>query len=249
LCVIVLLTASPAAAQQWPQFRGPGASGVAVDDPRLPDTWSATDNVAWSVVIPGRGWSSPVVWGDHVFVFSAVNTRQVETLNPVPTYLARSLGGTMSGAAITLATDEYRWMLYDIDVQTGRIRWERVIKAAVPTQAVHQKNSFASETPVTDGEHVYVYLGYAGLFAFDMTGRSIWARPMAAPKMRTGWGTAASPSSTTAASISSTTTKSGRSSPPSTPGPAPNCGVPNAQAKRRTGRRRSSGRPAAGPRS
>ena len=175
LCVIVLLTAWPGAAQQWPQFRGPGASGVAVDDPRLPDTWSATNNVAWSVVIPGRGWSSPVVWGDHVFVVSAVNTRQVETLNPVPTYLARSLGGTMSGAMITQATDEYRWMLYDLDVQTGRIRWERVIKAAVPDQAVHQKNSFASETPVTDGERVYVYLGYAGLFAFDMTGQPVWA--------------------------------------------------------------------------
>ena len=152
--VIGLLSTWPAAAQQWPQFRGPGASGVAVDDPRLPDTWSATDNVAWSVAIPGRGWSSPVVWGDHVLVVSAVNTRQVETLNPVPSYLARSLGGPMSGAAITQATDEYRWMLYDVDVQTGRIRWERVIKAAVPDQAVHQKNSFASETPVTDGERV-----------------------------------------------------------------------------------------------
>ena len=191
--VIGLLSTWPAAAQQWPQFRGPGASGVAVDDPRLPDTWSATDNVAWSVAIPGRGWSSPVVWGDHVLVVSAVNTRQVETLNPVPSYLARSLGGTMSGAAITQATDEYRWMLYDVDVQTGRIRWERVIKAAVPDQAVHQKNSFASETPVTDGERVYVYLGYAGLFAFDMTGQPVWAKPMAAPRMRTGWGTAASP--------------------------------------------------------
>jgi outer membrane protein assembly factor BamB len=191
--VIGLLSAWPTAAQQWPQFRGPGASGVAVDDPRLPETWSATDNVAWSVAIPGRGWSSPVVWGDHVLVVSAVNTRQVETLNPVPSYLARSLGGSMSGAAITQATDQYRWVLYNVDVQTGRIRWQRVIKAAVPDQAVHQKNSFASETPVTDGERVYVYLGYAGLFAFDMTGQPVWAKPMAAPRMRTGWGTAASP--------------------------------------------------------
>ena len=80
--VIGLLGTWPAAAQQWPQFRG-GASGVAADDPRLPDTWSATDNVAWSVAVPGRSWSSPVVWGDHVFVVTAVNARQVETLNPV----------------------------------------------------------------------------------------------------------------------------------------------------------------------
>ena len=99
----------------------------------------------------------------------------------------------MSGADISKPTDEHRWMLYDIDVQTGKIRWERAIHAAVPLQPVHQKNSYASETPVTDGERVYVYLGYAGLFAFDMSGAPVWSKPMDAPKMRTGWGTAASP--------------------------------------------------------
>ena len=99
----------------------------------------------------------------------------------------------MSGADISQPTDEHRWMLYDVDFQTGRIRWEREIQAAVPLQPVHQKNSYASETPVTDGERVYVYLGYAGLFAFDMSGAPVWSKPMDAPRMRTGWGTAASP--------------------------------------------------------
>ncbi len=180
-------------AQNWPQFRGAQA-GIAPDDPRLPDTWSTTENVAWSIDIPGRSWSSPVVWGDHVFVVTAVNTRQPrQPLNPVGTYLARSLGGPMSGADISKPTDEHRWTLYDIDVQRGTIRWEHPIHAAIPLQPVHQKNSYASETPVTDGERVYVYLGYAGLFAFDMNGTPVWSKPMDAPKMRTGWGTAASP--------------------------------------------------------
>jgi outer membrane protein assembly factor BamB len=84
-------------------------------------------------------------------------------------------------------------MLYDIDVRTGRIRWERQIHAALPQQPVHQKNSYASETPVTDGERVYVYLGSVGLFAFDMNGAPVWSKPIDAPRMRTGWGTAASP--------------------------------------------------------
>jgi outer membrane protein assembly factor BamB len=197
VCAAILLltfwSPSAAHAQHWPQFRGLHA-GVAPDDPRLPDAWSPTENVAWSVPIPGRSWSSPVVWGDHVFVVTAVNTKQpVPTLNPVPTYLARSLGGPMTGAAIDQPTDEHRWVILDIDAESGKIRWERQIHVAVPGQAVHQKNSFASETPVTDGERVYVYLGYVGLFAFDMTGKPVWSKPMDAPPMRTGWGTAASP--------------------------------------------------------
>ena len=84
-------------------------------------------------------------------------------------------------------------MLYDVDFNTGKINWERTIHAAVPLQPVHQKNSYASETPVTDGQRVYVYLGYVGLFAFDMSGKPVWSKPMPAPKMRTGWGPAASP--------------------------------------------------------
>jgi len=196
ISAILVLTAAPARtvhAQHWQQFRGPQA-GVAPDDPRLPDTWTTTENVAWRIDIPGRSWSSPIVWGDHVFVVTAVNTKAPsQPLNPVVTYLARSLGGTMSGADITKPTDEHRWTLYDIDVQTGRIRWERQIQAALPQQPVHQKNSYASETPITDGERVYVYLGYAGLFTFDMNGAPVWSKPIDAPRMRTGWGTAASP--------------------------------------------------------
>jgi outer membrane protein assembly factor BamB len=189
----VLVHATAAHPQNWPQFRG-NRAGVAADDVRLPDTWSATENIAWKIDIPGRSWSSPVVWGNHVFVLTAINGAQPNpTLNAVGTYLARSLGGPMSGADITKPTDEHRWILYDVDFETGKIRWERVMHAAVPPQSVHQKNSYASETPVTDGERVYVYIGYLGLFAFDMNGKPVWSKPMTAPKMRTGWGSAASP--------------------------------------------------------
>jgi outer membrane protein assembly factor BamB len=193
VAVFSLTLASGAAAQNWPQFRGARA-GVAADDPKLPDSWSATENVAWKTEIPGRSWSSPIVWGDHVFVLSAVNVRQPsQPLNPVGTYLARSLGGPMTGNDISQPTDQHRWVLYDVDARTGKIRWERAVHAAVPSQSVHQKNSYASETPVTDGQRVYVYLGYVGLFAFDMTGKPLWSKPMDAMKTRTGWGSAASP--------------------------------------------------------
>ena len=87
----------------------------------------------------------------------------------------------------------HRWVLYDVDLKTGRIRWERVAHTGVPAKSRHLKNSYAAETPVTDGERVYVYFGDVGLFAYDMDGKPLWSRPMDALEMQTGFGHAASP--------------------------------------------------------
>ena len=178
LGVLVLTLDVALSAQHWPQFRGQQA-GVAADDPSLPDTWSETRNVAWKIEIPGRGWSSPVVWGEHVFITTAINVREPkQPLLPPDQYRGASMGGTMSRRDLVKDTDVFRWMLYDIDVRSGRVRWERVIHEGVPTRPVHMKNSYASETPVTDGQRVYVYLGYVGLFAYELNGTVAWARPM-----------------------------------------------------------------------
>ena len=186
-------TAATAHAENWPRFRGL-ANGVTLDDPALPDRWSATENVAWKIDIPGRGWSSPIVWGDHVFVVTAVATaKPVDTFRPAPEYIARSLGGTMTGDDVDRNLTEHRWVVYDIDARTGAVRWERVLRTATPAQSRHEKNSLASETPVTDGERVYVYLSYAGLYALNFDGTIAWAKPIDAQPMRTGWGAAASP--------------------------------------------------------
>ena len=179
--------------QEWPQFRG-SKSGVAADDPALPDSWSTTQNVAWKIDVPGRGWSSPVVSGDHVFITAAVNTKGSEdALKPVPSYTPRSFGGPMSGQDIATSTDPHRWVLYDVDFSTGKVRWEQTIRTSVPSEPKHQKNSYASETPVTDGERVYTYFGNLGLFAFDTSGKPVWSRPMDSFKVRNGWWHAASP--------------------------------------------------------
>jgi outer membrane protein assembly factor BamB len=169
------------AAEEWPRFRGPSA-GVAADDPALPDTWSATQNVAWKAPIPGIGWSSPVVWGDHVFLTTVVNTTQQEA--PKPGFY---LGDWPASSA------PHRWMVYDIDFKTGKVHWEREVSSAPPGNAKHLKNSYASETPVTDGERVYFYFGNSGLYAFDFDGRQVWAKPIGPFKTRNNWGTGASP--------------------------------------------------------
>ena len=142
--------------------------------------------------MPGYAWSSPIVWGDHIFMTSAINPAG-DTVRPTSEYLAGSLGGTMTFKDLATPKDALRWMVYDVDFRTGKIRWERQVQQAVPVQSRHQKNSYASETPVTDGERVYAYFSYAGLFAFDMSGKPVWSKPMDALKTRTGWGGASSP--------------------------------------------------------
>ena len=186
LAALVLLTLSLSTivltADEWPMFRGRGA-GVGVDDPALPDTWSATENVAWKTPIPGLGWSSPVVWGDHVFLTTVVNTAQQDP--PKPGFY---LGDWAASTA------PHRWMVYDIDFKTGKVRWEREVgKGAPPAKAKHLKNTYASETAVTDGERVFFYFGNLGLFAFDMSGTLLWSKTIGPFKTRNNWGTGASP--------------------------------------------------------
>lgn len=183
LWVLLLSAVAALPHDHWPQFRGPEGAGIA-DDPRLPDRWSERENVVWKTDIPGLGWSSPVVWGDRVFVTSV--TPMVEQEKP-------KIGIYLDGRRTTPPPGEHRWMVYCIDVETGRRLWEREVHRGEPKSARHLKNSFASETPVTDGERVYAYFGNVGVFAFDMDGTLLWSRPFGPFPTRTGWGTAASP--------------------------------------------------------
>jgi len=112
---------------------------------------------------------------------------------PVASYVSRSNGGTMTFMDVSKPSAPHRWVLYDVDLKTGRIRWERVAHTGVPPKSRHLKNSYAAETPVTDGERVYVHFGDVGLFAYDLDGKLLWSRPMDALEMQTGFGHAASP--------------------------------------------------------
>lgn len=177
---VILTTAT--AQNNWAQFRGPGSLGVA-EDPSLPDTWSATENVAWKTDIPGTGWSSPAVWGDNIFLTSVVSSVAGEPPKK----------GLYFGGERKPATDIHQWMVYCVDFKTGKIRWQQEVKKGPPEISRHLKNSYASETPVTDGERVYAYFGNVGLFCFDMKGKLLWSKKWGPFATRYGWGTAASP--------------------------------------------------------
>ena len=112
LCSVALSVALVAADDNWPRFRG-AQGGVAADNPALPDVWGPSHNVIWKIDVPGRSWSSPVVWGDHIFVTTAINTVKAETLLPVSAYIGRSNGGTMTFRDITTPSEVYRWLVYE----------------------------------------------------------------------------------------------------------------------------------------
>jgi outer membrane protein assembly factor BamB len=182
ILLLALLLAGVDKVDNWPQFRGPQSMGV-VEDARLPDKWSDKDNVAWKTEIAGVGWSSPVVWGDRIYVTSVIDTGSLE----------KPKKGLYFGGERPPSKDEHRWMVYAVDFKTGKIVWQQEAHKAVPDAPHHLKNTYASETPVTDGERVYVYFGNVGIFTYDRAGKLVWSQPMPANKTRYGWGTAASP--------------------------------------------------------
>ena len=168
---------------RWPQFRGTDARGLG-EGVNLPDHWSAAENVAWKSDIPGRGWSSPIVWGSRVFLTTVVNTGESEEPKK---------GLYFGGERLKPPPSVHQWKVYCIDLDTGDVRWVRQVHEGQPETTIHIKNSFASETPVTDGERVYCYFGNLGIFAFDLDGEEIWKVDLPPHVTRFGWGMAASP--------------------------------------------------------
>lgn len=187
--VFLLLVLSPlahaadAATTNWPAFRGPDARGVSASE-KFPTKWSSTEGVAWKTDVAGRGWSSPIVWGKNVFLTTVVSTGAVE---------APKKGLYFGGERPEPSKDEHLWKVICLDVDTGAQRWETVVHKGVPTAPVHVKNSYASETPVTDGKRVYACFGQVGIYAVDFDGKLLWEAPIAPHPMRYSWGTAAGP--------------------------------------------------------
>jgi outer membrane protein assembly factor BamB len=149
----------------WPSFRGPGASGVS-DGQHLPDSWSARtrENLLWRTPIPGLAHSSPVVWGDRVFVTTAISSRAGATFKP----------GLYGDGDASDDTSPHKWVLYAIDKRTGEIAWERVAAEGAPRNKRHIKSTYASASPATDGRIVVAWFGSQGVHAYDVDGTRLW---------------------------------------------------------------------------
>ncbi len=177
--------------ENWPAFRGPGARGIAAETSaalssasRYADRWSTTENVAWKVEVPGRGWSSPVVWGDRVYLTTVVSSEEPEPAKK---------GLYFGGERIKPPESEHRWLVMCLDLKTGATLWQKQVHQGVPKTSIHIKSTFASETPITDGKHLYCCFGSLGIFCLDMEGNVVWKYDLDPLPTRLGWGAAASP--------------------------------------------------------
>jgi outer membrane protein assembly factor BamB len=181
---------APASAPHWPQFRGTASAGVA-DGAQLPDRWDAPKGagVVWKAAIPGLAHSSPVVWGDQVFVTTAVSSLPGATFKP----------GLYGDGTASEDRSVHEWKVLSLDKRTGRVQWERTAYRGEPKEKRHIKATYANATPATDGKHVVAFFGSQGLYAYDLTGKLLWSRDLGrldvgaydAPTYE--WGTASSP--------------------------------------------------------
>jgi len=197
---------SDEATANWPRFRGPASNPVS-DNPKLPVRWSKTENVEWVTDVPGVGWSSPVVWGDRIFVTAATSQQPMKQpslgTDYGNEYLAKLRAQGLSAEEINkrlYARDRemphelvISLMLYCYELKSGKRLLEQQIYNGNPRGGRHSKNSYASETPVTDGKSVYVYFTDYGLYAYDFAGKQVWATPLERRETWRDWGTGASP--------------------------------------------------------
>ena len=153
--------------RQWPQFRGYMSSGW-LDNTALPDSWNVKDNenILWKINIPGLGLSSPVIWGDNLFITSAIGQSDHSGLKT----------GIYGDIASIEDDSEHEWKLYCIDKNTGIVLWEKTACRGIPKQKRHSKSSHANCTVATDGNYVVAFFGSEGLYCYDMRGNRIWQK-------------------------------------------------------------------------
>jgi outer membrane protein assembly factor BamB len=188
--LLTIFLSSIAYSQNWPSFRGVNGAGVA-DDNKPPTTWDTEKsvNVLWKTSIPGLGHSSPIVWGDRVFVTTAVSS----VANP------QFVHGATETAASAEDNSKHSFRLYCLNKNNGQVIWEKTIYEGVPKTKRHVKASYANPTPATDGKNLIVSFGSEGLYCFDLNGKLLWKQDLgtldggwtAGPDFH--WGFASSP--------------------------------------------------------
>ena len=186
-----LLVTQVCLAENYPQFRG--ADSNAVSPSPLPVTWSDVDgnqtNIRWKIPVEGEGWSQPIVWEGRLYMTAAVPS------DPSNKDAARpeSNNGGYGRNRNDLVNVVYQYQVICIDADSGKEIWRKSVKEGKPPIPRHSTNTYATETPVTDGERIYAYFGMNGVHCLDMDGNLQWQKDLGVYEMRAGWGTASSP--------------------------------------------------------
>jgi PQQ enzyme repeat. len=174
LCIILIVSCG--FAQNWPSFRGPNATGV-VEGRTMPVKWDAekSSGILWKMAIPGLAHSSPVVWGDKVFITTAISTEQ----KPETRF------GLYGDVAPVKENAKHTWKVFCLDKQTGKVLWERTAYEGVPKVKRHPKATHASSTPATNGKQFVALFGSEGLYCYDLNGKLLWKQDLGV--LDAGW--------------------------------------------------------------
>ena len=170
----------------WHHWRGPDANGVSTTA-KPPVQWSPTNNIQWKMPVEGNGSSTPIIWGNKLFILTAINTGEVDPGLPKPEDQPKRMFG------ITHPNSSYEFIVLCLDRHTGKVLWRQTATKLIPHEGAHRDNNFASASPTTDGERLYCWFGSAGLFCYDLNGNKLWERNLGKIKMGASLGEGCSP--------------------------------------------------------
>jgi hypothetical protein len=173
----------------WAQWRGPWATGIA-NDGNPPIEWSEDTNINWKIELPGSGNATPIIWGDQIFISIAIPTDKSVNVN------SEEQNENQSGrrGPPSKSTDKiHEFSLLSIDKNSGSILWKKVLREEYPEDGTHHLGSWASNSPVTDGKYIYAYFGSRGLYCLDMAGNLKWKRDFGKMEKRHSFGEGSSP--------------------------------------------------------
>jgi len=173
---LFLLGSATAAESSWPSWRGNSSAGLA-PGAQPPMRWSAEQNIKWKTAIPGAGFSTPIIWQDRIFLLTAIEQS----------------GSSGARRATPTPTTTHDFVVMALDRASGRILWQKTARSEVPHEGHHPTHGFASASPVTDGQHLYVSFGSRGLYCYDLDGHLKWERQLGRYRSRGGFGEAITP--------------------------------------------------------
>ena len=174
-------------ADNWHQWRGPNATGVSTTA-NPPVTWGEDENIKWKVVIDGQGTSTPIIWGDKVFVLTAIDTGIKDPSIPDPEDQPKT-----NFFDIKQPNAQHAFVVLCLDRNSGKEIWRQIATTKIPHQGAHNDNDFAPASPTTDGKHLYCWFGSAGLFCYDLQGNKIWEKKLGEVKVGSSLGEGCSP--------------------------------------------------------
>jgi outer membrane protein assembly factor BamB len=167
---LVLIICALTVLDNWPQWRGPRGQGVS-EEKNLPLEWSPTKNIKWKTAIPGRGHSSPIVWGNRLFLTTSIEGPEI----PGAAAVKHVINNQIVKLPDTVGADHSHTLkLICLDVESGKILWERTAHEGRMFDDRQKANTYASSTPATDGRYVYAFFGSEGVYCYDFDGKSVW---------------------------------------------------------------------------